>query len=69
MLQSEIKGEIKNIEKYFDSANPARLKQLDLLLLTQGWRDYIWKKFENNTIKITYLPESEITLTGMVRQK
>ncbi len=69
MLESEIKGNIKDAEKYFDLSNPSRLKQLDLLLLTQGWRDYLWKRKRVEGFKIKYLPEADITLTGMVRQK
>lgn len=69
MLQSEVKGEIKNAAQYFDVKNPARLKQLDLLLLTQGWRDYIWRKLADSVIKISYLPESGITIKGLVREK
>lgn len=69
LLQSEIKGEIKNAAQYFDASNPARLKQLDLLLLTQGWRDYLWKKLADSSIKISYMPEPGITIKGLVREK
>jgi len=69
MLQSEVKGEIKNAAQYFDANNPSHLKQLDLLLLTQGWRDYLWKKLADSAIKISYLPEPGITIKGLVREK
>lgn len=69
MLQSELKGEIKNAAQYFDVRNKSRFKQLDLLLLTQGWRDYIWKKDADSVIKIAYLPEPGITIKGLVREK
>lgn len=69
LLQSEIKGEIKDAEQYFDLKNPSRLKQLDLLLLTQGWRDYVWKKLADSAIKISYMPEPGITIQGKVREK
>jgi hypothetical protein len=69
MLQSEVKGEIKNAAQYFDAKNPSRLKQLDLLLLTQGWRDYLWRKLADSAIKISYLPEPGITIKGLVREK
>ncbi|MFD2288292.1 hypothetical protein GJU39_03330 [Pedobacter petrophilus] len=69
MLQSEIKGEIKNAGQYFDVKNPSRFKQLDLLLLTQGWRDYLWKKLADTTIKISFLPEPGLTIAGSVREK
>ncbi|WP_124560128.1 hypothetical protein [Pedobacter sp. KBW01] len=69
LLQSEIKGEVKNAAQYFDLSNPSRLKQLDLLLLTQGWRDYLWKKLADSSIKISYMPEPGITIKGSVREK
>ncbi|WP_316783688.1 hypothetical protein [Pedobacter frigiditerrae] len=69
MLQSEIKGDIKNAAQYFDTQNPARFKQLDLLLLTQGWREYLWRKLADTSIKISYMPEPGITIHGSVREK
>ncbi|TCD05620.1 hypothetical protein EZ449_16155 [Pedobacter frigidisoli] len=69
LLQSEIKGEIKNPDQYFDVNNPSRLKQLDLLLLTQGWRNYLWKKVADSAITVSYLPEPGLTIKGSVREK
>ncbi len=69
LLQSEVRGEVKNAAQYFDPGNPSRLKQLDLLLLTQGWRDYLWKKLADSSIKISYMPEPGITIKGSVREK
>ena len=69
MLQSELKGEIKNAEQYFDVKNAGRFKQLDLLLLTQGWREYVWQKLRDSTLKVSYLPEPGITIKGLVREK
>lgn len=69
MLQSEVKGEIKNPAQYFDSNNAGRLKQLDLLLLTQGWREYLWRKLADTSIRISYMPEPGITIRGTVREK
>ena len=69
MLQSEVKGEIKNADQYFDAKNAGRFKQLDLLLLTQGWREYVWQKLRDSTLKVSYLPEPGITVKGQVREK
>jgi hypothetical protein len=68
MLQSEIRGRIQNSAQYFDKTNPARFKQLDLLLLTQGWRDFVWKRLADSTLKLTYLPEDGFTISGRLRQ-
>ena len=39
-LSSQIRGNIHNPMYYFDKRNKDRLRALDLLLLTQGWRRY-----------------------------
>lgn len=66
-LQSELKGYISHPEIYFDANNPNRVKQLDELMLTQGWRDFIWRHLEDSSINIAYLPEQGLSLTGSVK--
>jgi hypothetical protein len=68
MLQSELKGKIENPTQYFDAAVENRSRKLDLLLLTQGWRDFVWRKLADSAIKVTQIPEKGITLTGTVKQ-
>lgn len=68
LLQSELKGDIENADKYFDKSNPNRLQQLDVLLLTQGWRDFIWPRLAQQGITIKYLPEAGITVSGLVKK-
>lgn len=41
-LSSQLKGKIYDPAWYFDSRNKGRVEALDLLLLTQGWRRYVW---------------------------
>lgn len=67
MLQSEVRGKIDNAAQYFDSNNANRFKQLDLLLLTQGWRDFVWKRLADSALKVSYLPESGFTVSGKLR--
>ncbi|WP_295649599.1 hypothetical protein [uncultured Mucilaginibacter sp.] len=66
-LQSDIRGKIENAAQYFDVHNASRFKQLDLLLLTQGWRDFVWKRLQDSTIKLSYLPEAGFTVSGRLR--
>lgn len=63
LLESDIRGTIEEPSYYFDPSNPNRLHDLDLLLLTQGWRDFEWKY--NNAF---YPPESGFTVSGRVRK-
>jgi hypothetical protein len=69
MLESEIKGKIEHPKNYFDPNNPLRFRQLDLLLLTQGWRDFLWRRVKDSIPRIKYMVEPGITLSGKVRQK
>ena len=41
-LSEQIRGDIFNPTYYFDTQNDDRLQALDLLLMTQGWRRYVW---------------------------
>lgn len=45
-LSSQIRGRICNPAYYFDEKNSDRKEALDLLLLTQGWRRYVWNAVE-----------------------
>ncbi len=40
LMDSELKGNVENPGYYFNAQNENRLKDIDALLLTQGWRDY-----------------------------
>ncbi|MBG0859286.1 MAG: hypothetical protein IQL11_07245 [Bacteroidales bacterium] len=43
LLESDVNGPVEEPSYYFDPDNKDRGGDLDLLLLTQGWRDFIWK--------------------------
>lgn len=68
LLESELKGKIENPTQYFDKNNPDRFKQLNLLLLTQGWRDFLWRRLADEQIKISNVAEKGITVKGNVNQ-
>jgi len=46
LLSSDLKGYIENPAWYFTDSTTERLLGLDLLMLTQGWRRYSWKRME-----------------------
>ena len=64
LLESDVRGLVENPSYYFDPSNHDRLKDLDLLLLTQGWRDFKWKYNKDE-----YLPENGFSISGRVRKK
>lgn len=45
-LNLQLKGQITNPDNYFDENNKDREAHLDLLLMTQGWRKYVWGRHE-----------------------
>jgi hypothetical protein len=68
-LESEVKGKIESPKAYFDTANADRLKQMDLLLLTQGWRDYVWIHAENGLSEFAgYHQEQGLKISGRVKK-
>ncbi|MDT3403567.1 MG2 domain-containing protein [Mucilaginibacter terrae] len=67
-LQSEIRGNIEGINQYFNSKGKPDLQKIDLLLLTQGWRDFLWKRMADSTIRIKYAPEQGIDVYGRTRR-
>ena len=69
MLESEIMGTIEHPHRYFDTTNVNRFKQLDLLLMTQGWRDFVWRRLADTAIRISYAAENGIPVTGLVKDE
>ncbi len=69
MLQSEIRGDIENPLQYFNFGNVKRYEQLDLLLQTQGWREFLWRRLVDSGFSIKHLPEPGITISGRVEKK
>lgn len=61
LLESDIRGPVEDPAYYFDPDNADRIKNLDLLLCVQGWRDFKWK-YENQV----FSPEYGITISGRV---
>jgi hypothetical protein len=63
LLESDVRGIVEDPSYYFDPSNHDRLRDLDLLLRTQGWRDFAWK------YDSTYFPpENGFTVSGRLRK-
>jgi hypothetical protein len=69
LLESEIRGHIEQPSYYFDTLNTDRYNALDNLLLTQGWRNFVWNYITDTSIKFDYTIEKGITLSGRLRHK
>ncbi|TCC93399.1 hypothetical protein EZ428_01100 [Pedobacter frigiditerrae] len=67
LLSSDLKGFIEQPNYYFNNINPGKERQLDNLLLTQGWRRFTWKDLINNKDRaITYNVEKSLEISGLV---
>ena len=72
-LTSQLKGQIYDPAFYFDTRNKERDGALDLLLLTQGWRRYVWNednlKVYGNTKQLIFDgTEGEVYATKKIKE-
>jgi len=68
LLTSDLKGYVEQPNYYFSSTSTEVILNLDLLMLTQGYRHFEWKKVMNdNDQQPVYQPEHLFSLTGTVK--
>lgn len=65
LLNSELRGTIETPSSYFDKKNKHRYSDIDALMLTQGWRNYIYENLQND-IQFKIKPEKSLSVTGTV---
>jgi hypothetical protein len=66
-LTSDIKGVVEKPGWYFNSDQPEREVSLDLLMLTQGWRRFDWKKIIADQYPVINYPEEKgISISGQI---
>jgi len=67
LLTSDLVGYVEKPNHYFLKDDVQTQRELDNLMLTQGWRRFTWKNIINNVgPNITYQPEQSITISGTV---
>ncbi|HUH18211.1 carboxypeptidase-like regulatory domain-containing protein [Albibacterium sp.] len=70
LLTSDIEGYIEEPNYYFYQVDSKKLSDLDLLMLTQGYRRYTYKDIlANKPPAISYLPERSLAVSGTIRRK
>ena len=68
LMESDIRGKVYNPGFYFNTKNVRRFEKLDLLLLTQGWRDFLWKEMPKpKETRSPFLTEKGINLSGRIQ--
>lgn len=65
MLTSELRGSIEDPSFYFAETGELKLEELDNLLLTQGWRSYVYQSLPK-VEQLTVLPEIGLEVEGEV---
>jgi hypothetical protein len=73
LLASDVKGPIEHPNYYFSARTKAdsieRVLYLDNLLLTQGWRRFIWKKIAADSTGLPFAPENGLQISGKLLTK
>ncbi|WP_066632569.1 hypothetical protein [Labilibacter marinus] len=68
LLDSELKGHIENPSFYFKDDSASTREKLDLLLLTQGWSNYVWSKYDSITPDTLYQKEVGLEISGRIKR-
>lgn len=69
LLSSDLTGYVEQSAYYFNPKNADRAAKLDLLLMTQGWRRFVWADVLSGKTSSTKFPvERGLSLTGQVRK-
>ena len=68
LLSSELTGYIEKPNYYFNQTSPKKLSDLDVLMLTQGYRKFSYTDIlADKKPAISFLPEQGIEFTGTLR--
>jgi TonB-dependent SusC/RagA subfamily outer membrane receptor len=67
LLSSDLKGFIEKPNYYFTDGSADKIKHLDNLLLTQGWRRFEWRNIlSDNYPRLAFEAEESMKVSGMV---
>lgn len=62
---SALRGNVEQPASYFDKENDNTNRHLDILMMTQGWRRFIWQDLmADKELKINYLLETGLEVSG-----
>ena len=68
LLTSDLKGTVEQPNYYFTNITDEKLKELDLVMLTHGYRRFEWKQVLNNNDRpLAYQPEKSLEITGQAK--
>jgi len=65
LLSSDLKGNVYNAAQYFASDDDSVKAQLDLVMMTNGWRRFKWEDILADKLPVlTYIPENNLSISG-----
>ena len=68
LLTSDLKGTVEQPNYYFTNVTDERLKDLDLVMLTNGYRKFEWKQVISDSYPpLAWQPEKSIQISGTVK--
>lgn len=68
LLTSDLKGYVEKPNSYFKNPTPESAANLDILMLTQGYRRFSYRDIvRDKPAQISFLPEQSIEITGTLR--
>ncbi|PTQ94039.1 hypothetical protein C8P68_107102 [Mucilaginibacter yixingensis] len=68
LLTSDLRGYVEKPNYYFNKKDAKTVADLDVLMLTQGYRRFSYRDIVAGRMpKVTYMPESGITISGTLR--
>jgi hypothetical protein len=68
LLQPHIKGAVQQADWYFNEIDKHKIRELDNLLITQGWSTYDWNFVFNKDLKITYQYEDLLKIEAVLNK-
>ncbi len=73
LLTSDVKGYVEKPNYYFANVSKETSAALDALMLTQGYRRFVWKQLINGNsaanTAVAFNPEKEINISGSLKTK
>ncbi|HYK76965.1 MAG TPA: TonB-dependent receptor, partial [Daejeonella sp.] len=67
LLTSDLQGFIEQPNYYFSNINENTIRQLDILMLSQGWRRFTWKNIMAGSFHpLLFPPENNMHISGRV---
>lgn len=67
LLSSDLRGYIEKPNYYFNKVDASKIRHLDFLMLSQGWRRFKWADIQNDKLpKINYLAQEGLDISGKI---